>query len=85
MNNCNKKECCCSCKYQRELYKHPTNKKYKGKISEKIGYYACLKFGKAILFEKKHGLCENYQNRTNRINKTNTRLEFEENCSLNKR
>jgi hypothetical protein len=75
MENKNKKcnqgwrngECCCNCKNQIELYKHPMNKKFKGRITESTGMYACLvqwdidRENKGVLFEKQHGFCEMYQ------------------------
>lgn len=57
-------ECCCNCQNQIELFKHPCNKKNKGKISETTGMYACIVQieitgdKKGILLENKHGFCE---------------------------
>jgi len=59
-----KTDCCCNCKSQLELFKHPWNKINKGACSESTNMYACIvqfddtKEQKAILFEKKHGMCE---------------------------
>lgn len=58
--------CCCNCKNQIELFKHPWNKINKGPISESTNMYACIaqfdcdKVPKGIIFEKKHGMCEMY-------------------------
>ena len=65
MSDCDKKYCCCKCKHQRELNKHPlnTNKDIKGSILESTGYYACLcpELEVDIIFDKKHGECEMFQ------------------------
>lgn len=68
IDKCNKGwhdgSCCCNCKNQIELFKHPWNKIHKGSIMESTGMYACtLSFdsdGKqeGILYETKHGFCE---------------------------
>jgi hypothetical protein len=56
--------CCCNCRNQIELYKHPWNKVNKGSIMESTEMYACIvqfdcdKEYKGIIFEKKHGMCE---------------------------
>jgi hypothetical protein len=56
--------CCCNCKNQIELFKHPCNKVNKGSIMESTEMYACIvqfdcdKEYKGIIFEKKHGMCE---------------------------
>jgi hypothetical protein len=56
--------CCCNCKNQIELFKHPWNKLNKGSIFETTGMYACIaQFDcdneyKGIIFEKKHGMCK---------------------------
>ena len=63
-------ECCCNCRYQIELFKHPGNKTYKGSIMESTGMYVCiggLDLGgsqKGTLFEDKHGYCELYKPKT---------------------
>lgn len=55
-------ECCCNCKNQIELFKHPSNKVNKGAISESTGMYACIaQFDgeqEGVIFEKHHGFCE---------------------------
>jgi hypothetical protein len=57
------KECCCNCKYQKKIQKHPwnTNDMFKGSIGDFLGW-ACTAMlkdtGKIIFFEKRHGLCE---------------------------
>lgn len=51
--------CCCNCKYHIELFNHPWNEKYRGSINESTSMYACIVFlEKAILKERKHGICE---------------------------
>jgi len=64
-----KTQCCCNCKNQIELYKHPCNKINKGSIMETTNTYACIvqfdcdKKYKGIIFEQKHGECELYISR----------------------
>lgn len=59
-------ECCCNCKNQIELFKHPWNKVNKGAINESTGMYACIvqfdcdEVQKGVIFENKHGHCELY-------------------------
>jgi len=58
--------CCCNCAFQIELFKHPWNQHdlFKGSISESTKLYACIGLGhgdgkkQAIIFEKKHSVCE---------------------------
>ena len=69
--NCNKRECCCKCKFQLELYKHPFNEKeiVKGSIMESTGFFVCTvaneidKDGKGVIFDNKHGQCELFAKR----------------------
>lgn len=57
-------ECCCNCKYQFELFKHPWNKVNKGSIMESTNMYACtvqhegVQTYQAVLHEDIKGLCE---------------------------
>lgn len=57
-------ECCCNCKNQIELFKHPWNKINKGACSETTNMYACIvqhdcdQTNTGIIFEKQHGFCE---------------------------
>jgi hypothetical protein len=53
------KSCCCNCKNQLLLFKHPWNKEIgRGAISERLGY-ACIGFQtEAVFFEEGHGMCE---------------------------
>ena len=57
-------DCCCNCKSQIELFKHPWNTINKGNIKESTGMYACILqhdcdgTNTGIIFEKKHGYCE---------------------------
>lgn len=56
-------QCCCKCKHQFKIYKHPWNKgKAKGSISELFGY-GCLapEERTIIFFDKEHGLCETFR------------------------
>ena len=63
-----KGDCCCNCQYQTTLFKHPWNKgKLKGSMKEVSGLYSCNviflmgnKHGGAVLFDRKHGMCEMY-------------------------
>lgn len=58
---CKNKQCCCNCKYQLELFKHPFNKIHKGSIMDSTGLFACtFLVSEAIIFENKHGICEGY-------------------------
>lgn len=55
-------QCCCNCKFQVRIYKHPLNKESftKGSILDKIGY-GCLfpeSIGKVVFMDRRHGLCE---------------------------
>ena len=65
-----KEPCCCNCRNQVELFKHPGNMVYRGSILESTGMYACtspLNYEdeqyRGILFEEKHGLCEMHGSR----------------------
>jgi len=68
--NCQKKNengmCCCTCKFQIEINKHPMNKgNSNGSISDVFGY-GCTTLGlmdkdnSVIFYETKHGMCEMY-------------------------
>ena len=62
-------ECCCNCKNQIELFKHPWNLINKGPISESTGMYACIASldcdgkNEGVILERKHGFCELYVKR----------------------
>ena len=67
VSNCDKgykNNCCCGCKYQLELFKHPFNNINKGKCTESTNMYVCIvehdlkRNNKSTLFENKHGICE---------------------------
>jgi len=57
-------DCCCNCKNQIELFKHPWNSINKGKVSESTGMYVCIvehicsDNNKGMIFEQQHGMCE---------------------------
>lgn len=59
--------CCCQCKNQIELFKHPQNVKFKGSIMDTTGLYACIvkmdveHTQEGIISETKHGACEFYE------------------------
>jgi hypothetical protein len=38
----NSGDCCCNCKNQIELFKHPWNEINKGSCIESTGFYACI-------------------------------------------
>lgn len=63
--------CCCNCRYQIELFKHPWNGINKGSVTESTDMFACMvqfdssKEYKATIFENKHGFCEMYIKKTN--------------------
>ena len=67
-----KGKCCCNCKCQISLKKHPWNKDpYKGPISEETGLYSCVAefvidgLNTAIISDSKHGFCELWKERGN--------------------
>lgn len=66
---CYNGRCCCNCKNQIELFKHPWNKVHKGSVTESTGMYACIvqldcdNEYKGIISEDKHGMCELYISR----------------------
>lgn len=65
-NSCSRKTCCCNCKNQLELFKHPWNIVNKGSILDSTKMFACIvpfdmdSKRRAIIFEKEHGECELY-------------------------
>ena len=68
--SCLGKECCCNCKNQIELFKHPYNTLYKGSILDSADLYACIvpfdmdnNKQEGFIFEDKHGECELYVRR----------------------
>lgn len=58
-------DCCCNCRHQRELRKHPSNQSFgKGSIMDSCGW-VCLnpevtEGTLAIYSDRRHGLCELY-------------------------
>jgi len=58
--------CCCNCRHQLKINKHPWNKskRFKGSISENSGIFVCSvqmdieNTRTGIAFERKHGYCE---------------------------
>ena len=60
--------CCCKCRFQTPIYKHPWNKgEGKGSIKEVMGY-GCTGLEDSmekvtIFFDDKHGRCEIYEKR----------------------
>jgi len=58
--------CCCDCKHQREVFKHPFNVLIgKGSITELLGY-VCAFDGNLIFKENIHGYCECYTPKNNK-------------------
>jgi len=61
--------CCCNCKNQIELFKHPWNTINKGPCSESTNFYVCIlqhninKDNRGTLFEFKHGFCEMHKSK----------------------
>lgn len=60
-----KGNCCCNCKNQIRLFKHPKNTGiFKGLTTEESGYYSCrlpiLACNKVIVYSSGHGACELY-------------------------
>ena len=60
--------CCCNCKYQKKLFKHPWNSNYgKGRISEQMGFVCTVGFSEdgdtetTVYYELEHGMCEMWQ------------------------
>ena len=58
----NKGMCCCNCRNQVVLHKHPLNKDIgKGEISEVMGYVCIIPMigqRQGTFFDGKHGMCE---------------------------
>ena len=61
-------ECCCNCKHQLKLMKHPMNKDFgKGSIMEQCGYVCTTPFddgsnaGNGIFSDRQHGMCEMHE------------------------
>lgn len=62
LNTKNHSDCCCSCKNQKELRKHPSNKDFgKGSIMDSCGW-VCVhpEMGLAVYSDRQHGSCEYY-------------------------
>lgn len=60
--------CCCNCKHQIVLHKHPWNKDFgKGSITEQCGY-VCIEPTihqvNGIYFDQPHGMCECHESKT---------------------
>lgn len=53
--------CCCNCRYQHYIVRHPWNKNIwsKGRITEAMGY-GCVspEMEGIVFFDAKHGMCE---------------------------
>jgi hypothetical protein len=59
MNECTEKYCCCKCKFNKQVNKHPWNEgNAKGPISEKIGYVCTVDTEAFIYSDREHGECE---------------------------
>lgn len=77
-----KGKCCCNCKNQVKIMKHPWNKNdfANGHITEQIGY-GCAAPELApniIFFDNAHGMCELYENKfEDSINLKALRMQFE--------
>jgi hypothetical protein len=60
-------KCCCNCKSQIKVFKHPWNKDsyVKGSITELMGYVCisaeCNQENTGIFFDREHSLCECYE------------------------
>jgi len=53
--------CCCNCKHQSIIYKHPLNRgEAKGSILEPMGY-VCSGLDDKIFMDRKHGMCEEHE------------------------
>lgn len=55
--------CCCNCKYQIEVMKHPWNKGgARGRITEQLGWVCSnpldVEDGRVIFFDREHSMCE---------------------------
>jgi len=56
-----KGKCCCNCKHQVKIYKHPLNHTIgKGPMSEIMGYGCTMFFNNIVFSESKHGICEEH-------------------------
>jgi len=61
------KQCCCNCKSQLKVYKHPWNENdyAKGRVSELMGY-ACdssgmMPYNTVTFSDREHSLCESHE------------------------
>ncbi len=62
--------CCCNCKWQRPIVKHPWNKNpmAKGSITTIMGYGCSVPDMPGIVFfESEHSMCEMYSDKNNVI------------------
>ena len=59
------KQCCCKCKFQHKVMKHPLNKEVgRGSISEVLGYCChAPEIDDAVFFEQEHGICEMFEDK----------------------
>jgi len=55
-------DCCCNCRWQTQINKHPWNKIAKGNISEQFAWVCMNTFeddsGTPFVMEKQHSMCE---------------------------
>ena len=61
-------DCCCQCKWQVKINKHPWNKKplFKGSIFDTIAFGCSTpELESIILFENRHGFCEVFTQKEN--------------------
>ena len=61
---CNSEQCCCKCKHQLEITKHPMNRGvFKGSILDSFGW-VCTNpemLPQATFYDHKHGMCEVFE------------------------
>jgi hypothetical protein len=59
------KGCCCNCKHQVIIYKHPSNRDdyVNGSIMDQLGYLCHIEGdgNRAIFSDRKHSFCEAYE------------------------
>jgi hypothetical protein len=65
-------KCCCNCKNQLKLMKHPMNVVLgEGSITEQLGWVCAAQFedgsneGESYFMDNEHGMCEFYKPKTN--------------------
>jgi hypothetical protein len=63
--------CCCNCKHQTVVKKHPWNKgDGKGSVKDIMGFACCnpmdAEHGQIIFMDKQHSMCELHEDKVNK-------------------